>query len=277
MERIGLRAHPLNDLYHQMLSTSWATLLSMIVLAYLAVNCAFALLYFAGGKCIENARPGSFSDVFFFSVQTLGTIGYGKMVPMTLYANVLVTVEVLTGLLGFALATGLFFSKFARPTARVLFSKVMVVGPRDGVPHLMFRMANERANQIVEASVRLSIMQTETTKEGETLRRLHDLKLVRADTPIFAMTWTAMHTIEPGSPLYGKTLEQLRAVNMEFVVSMMGTDETFSQTVHARYGYNLDDVVWGARLADIFITTPEGARAVDYRQFHSTIAVSPPP
>jgi inward rectifier potassium channel len=268
-----MRSHPLNDLYHRMLSTSWLVLLALIILGYLAVNCVFGLLYLAGGDCIENARPGSFSDMFFFSVQTLGTIGYGKLVPHTVYANVLVTMEVLTGLLGFALATGLFFSKFARPTARVLFSKVMVVGPRNGVPHLMFRMANERANQIVEASVRLSLMRSEKTAEGETLRRIHDMKLVRPETPIFAMTWTALHPIDAESPLHGQTVEQLRAVNAEFVVSMMGTDETFSQTVHARYGYHLDDIVWGARLADIFVTTPEGERVVDYRQFHTTVPV----
>ena len=116
-----------------------------------------------GGDCIENARPGSFTDVFFFSVQTLGTIGYGKMVPHNVYANVLVTVEVLTGLLGFALATGLFFTKFARPTARVMFSKVMVVSKRDGVPHLMFRMANERTNQIVDRAMAPPVVPSETT------------------------------------------------------------------------------------------------------------------
>jgi inward rectifier potassium channel len=277
LRRIGMRTHPLNDLYHRMLSTSWWVLLALIVCGYLSVNCVFATLYLAGGDCIENARPGSFSDMFFFSVQTLATIGYGKMVPRTLYANILVTVEVLSGLLGFAFATGLFFSKFARPTARVLFSKMMVVGPRNGVPHLMFRMANERANQIVEASVRLSVMRTEKTAEGETLRRIHDMKLVRPDTPIFAMTWTALHAIDAESPLFEKTLEQLKAVNAEFVVSVMGTDETFSQTVHARYGYVLEDIVWGARLADIFVTTSEGERIVDYRQFHTTVPVNPAP
>ncbi len=273
IERVGLRRHPLGDLYHQLLSMSWSRLIVLIVCGYAALNSLFALLYLAGGDCIENARTGSFADAFFFSVQTLGTIGYGKMVPRSLYANVLVSIEVLTGLLGFALATGLFFTKFARPTARVLFSKVMVVSPRNGLPHLMFRMANERSNQIVEAHVRLSMLRNERTQEGEAVRRFYDLPLARGSSPMFALTWTAMHPIDEKSPLYGKTADALRAENVEFVASLIGTDETFSQTVHARHGYHIDDVVWGARLADVFIPGPDGRRVIDFRQFHATVPV----
>jgi inward rectifier potassium channel len=276
IQRIGLRRHPVGDLYHQLLSLSWPKLLGIIVCLYLAVNAVFGLLYLAGGDCLENARPGSFSDTFFFSVQTLGTIGYGKMVPRTLYANILVTTEVLTGLLGFALATGLFFTKFARPTARVLFSKVMVVSPRDGIPHLMFRMANERSNQIVEAQLRFAMLRNERTAEGENLRRFYELPLVRNSSPMFALTWTALHAIDANSPLRGQTAESLKASNVEFVVSLIGTDDTFSQTVHARHNYHADDIVWGSRLADVFVTTPDGTPIVDYRQFHTTVPVNSP-
>ena len=274
IRRLGLRSHPLGDLYHRLLSMGWLQLLTSIVAVYLLVNSLFAGLYLAGGDCIENAQHGSFSDMFFFSVQTLGTIGYGKMVPHTVYANVLVTIEVLTGLLGFALATGLFFTKFARPTARVLFSKVLVVSPRDGVPHLMFRMANERSNQIVEAQMRFSMLRNEKTREGENIRRFYDLALVRSSSPMFALTWTAMHRIDETSPLFGQTPESLRAINVEFVASLIGTDDTFSQTVHARYGYHAEDIVWGARLADVFVAGPDGQRVVDYRQFHTTVPVN---
>jgi inward rectifier potassium channel len=260
-----------------LLSVSWLKLFTLIVLLYAAANAGFALLYLAGGNCIENARPGSFGDMFFFSVQTMGTIGYGKLVPVTLYANVLVTIEVLTGLLAFALATGLFFTKFARPTARVLFSKVMVVATRDGVPHLMFRMANERSNQIVEAQLRFTMLRNERTLEGEQMRRFYDLPLARSQTSIFALTWMAMHPIDANSPLHGHTADTLRAANAEFVASVMGTDDTFSQTVHARHAYHVDEIVWGARLADIFVLNPDGRRVVDYRRFHDTIPLGEKP
>src|SRR5262249_27800340 len=151
--------------------------------------------YLAGGRCLENARPGSFGDAFFFSVQTMATVGYGKITPLTTYANVLVTAETLMGVLGFAMATGLFFSKFARPTARVLFSRRAVVQRRGGKPYLVFRMANRRSNQIVEAQLKVTLVRAETV-DGEQMRRFHELELVRSRHPVLALTWTAFHLID---------------------------------------------------------------------------------
>src|SRR5208337_4984173 len=155
-------------------------------------NAAFALVYVLGGDSIENARPGSFTDAFFFSVQTMATIGFGKMVPRTGLANVLVTLESLVGLLGLAIATGLVFAKFSRPTARVLFSRVAVISPWDGVRSLMFRMANERDNRIIEAQVHVVLMRNEATAENVLVRRVHDLALLRHNNPSFALSWTAI-------------------------------------------------------------------------------------
>jgi len=277
MVAIGLSTRPLHDLYHWLLTSTWRRFFLLVLLAYLGANALFALGYLALGDAIEEARPGSFSDAFFFSIQTMATIGYGKMAPHGLGANLLVTVEALVGLLGLALVTGLVFAKFARPTARVLFSRVAVVTVFDGVPSLLVRMANERGNQIVEAQVHLVLLRTETTREGEELRRVYDLHLRRNRSPFFALTWTAIHPITPDSPLYGETAESLRAKEVDLVVSLTGFDEALSQTVHARHGYTPGEVLFGCRFADVLTWLPDGRRAIDYRKFHDAVPDVPPP
>src|SRR5437867_9036654 len=163
------------DLYHHLVSAPWSHLLAAIGGLYLAANALFAFAYLAQPGSIEHARPGSFVDAFFFSVQTMATIGYGKLVPRSGFANVLVTVEALIGLLGVAMVTGLVFAKFSRPTARVLFSRHAVVAPHDGVPCLMFRMANARGNNIVHAQLQVVLAREEATREGDRMRRFHAL------------------------------------------------------------------------------------------------------
>jgi inward rectifier potassium channel len=270
--RIGLH-NQFRDVYHWLLTMSWPRLMAIIVLLYLAGNGAFALLYLLVPGSIENARPGSFVDAFFFSVQTMATIGYGKLIPHTLFANCMVAFEALLGLLGLAMVTGLLFAKFSRPTARVLFSRVATIHVRDGVQALAFRMANERGNQIVEAQLRLVLARNEITVEGESVRRFHDLSLVRERTAIFALTWTAVHPILPTSPLFGVNAAALRELQGELIVSLMGIDETFSQTVHARHSYIAEDLVWDARFVDILSQLPDGRRAVDYRRFHEVTKI----
>jgi len=274
--RTGAPSRALGDLYHALLNAHWSVLLLLFVIYYLVANTCFAFLYLAGGDDLANARPGSFEDAFFFSVQTLATIGYGAFAPKTRYANVLVAIEALVGVLGFAIAAGLFFAKFSRPTARVLFSKVAVVTRRDGVPSLMIRMANERANQVVEAQVQVSLIRSERTVEGEQVRRFYDLKLVRTRTPIFMLSWTVVHPIDESSPLYGTTPESMAEGNGEVVVSVAGVDETFSQTIRARYSYLPEEIVWNARYVDIMSVLPDGRRRVDYGRFHDVVAETAP-
>ena len=271
--RSGVTPRRWHDLYHSALNAPWWALLATFAGFYVVVNALFALAYIAGGDDIANARAGSFVDAFFFSVQTMATIGYGALAPRGVYANVLVAIEAFLGVLSFALATGLFFAKFSRPTARVLFSRVAVITSRDGVRSLMLRMANERANQILEAQVHLALARTETTAEGERVRRLYDLELVRTRTPLFVLTWTVIHPIDERSPLFGATQESLRTVEGEIVVSVTGIDETFSQTIYARYSYLADEIVWDARFADIMSVLPDGRRLVDYSRFHDVVAL----
>lgn len=239
-----------------------------MLVAYLGANLLFALGYLAIGDGIEAARPGSFSDAFFFSVQTMATIGYGKMAPRGTAANVLVTVEALVGLLGLALVTGLVFAKFSRPTARVIFSRSAVVTRFDGVPSLLVRLANERGNQIAEAQAHLVLLRNERTPEGEVVRRIHDLKLRRSQSAFFAFTWLVVHPITADSPLHGETAESLREKDVDLVASMTGLDETLSQSVHARHAWTPDQILWGFRFADVLVPTDDGRRAIDYRRFH---------
>ncbi len=270
IQTIGRKKRLLGDSYHQLLTISWPRLFLLIIAVYLTLNSLFALCYLADAGSIANARPGSFADAFHFSVQTLATIGYGVMAPKSDFAHLVVTVEALAGVLMTAMATGLMFSKFSRPTARVIFSQVAVVTARDGVPTLMFRMANERANQIVEARLQVAIALTERTIEGDTMRRFFDLKLVRSRNIIFALTWTAMHEIDAHSPLFGLTQQALEADNAELIVSLTGIDETMSQTVHARYSYLPSEILWGRRFVDVLGRLASGRRFIDYTKFHDT-------
>jgi len=260
------------DIYHYLLKAPWPYLMLIIALTFAGMNAIFAIAYMID-KGIENARPDSFADAFFFSVQTMATIGYGKMWPDSLVANVLVSFEALLGLVGLAMVTGLVFAKFSHPSARVRFSTVAVVHPRDGVPCLMFRMANVRANRIVEANVHVVFARQETTREGETLRRFYDLALERDRSALFTLSWTVIHRIVEGSPLYGSTPESLEKVDAEIVVSVVGLDETFAQTVHARTSYLPDQIIWGARFADILTRGGRGIARIDYTRFDEVIPI----
>jgi inward rectifier potassium channel len=272
--RTGAPRRVLGDAYHALLNAHWSVLLALFATYYVVANVLFALAYLAGGNDLAHAHAHSFADDFFFSVQTLATIGYGSMAPKTLYANVLVAIEAFVGVLGFALATGLFFAKFSRPTARVLFSKVAVVTARDGVPSLMLRLANERANQVVEAQVHVALALSETTTEGEQVRRFYDLALTRTRTPIFVLSWTVIHPITETSPLYGATQDSLLEREGEVIVSVTGIDETFSQAIHARYSYLADEIIWGARFIDIMSQLPDGRRHIDYGRFHDIVRLT---
>jgi inward rectifier potassium channel len=261
------------DPYHLLLTIPWPGFLALIALSYVATNALFALAYLAGGDCIANARPGSFLDAFFFSVQTLASIGYGAMYPKTTYANAVVTIEAMMGLVGIAVLTGLAFARFSRPTARVIFSQVAVIAPHNGLPTLMFRTANKRRNQILEAQLRVYLMRDEVTTEGQFIRRLNELNLLRNQTPSFTLSWTAMHPIDESSPLSGMTPESLVATKTSIVVSLSGIDETVMQVLHARQIYAAHEILWNNQFVDIFYDTSDGHRYIDYNYFHDVMPI----
>lgn len=269
--RIG-HPNPLaRDLYLTLLTTSWPRLLALLAAGFCATNAGFALAYLALGDAIEHAQPGSFADAFFFSVQTMATIGYGYMSPKTFAANVAVVIEVFVGLVGLAVVTGITFAKFSHATARVLFSNVALIGERDGVPCLVFRMANQRGSSLVEAQAHVVFSRNEITKEGESMRRFYDLALARQHNVLFALSWLVMHPISEGSPLFGATAATLEESEAAIVVSVLGLDETFGQTVHARHAYSAADIRWGARFVDVILAGPTGERILDLRRFHDVI------
>jgi len=266
--RAGLRRAPLADLYHSVVEASWPRLLGGLVVTYLLVNLAFAALYWLQPGSIANARPGSYADCFFFSIQTTATIGYGHLAPATTWANILVVVQTVVSVVSLPLLTGMMFAKFSVPTARVVFSDRAIVGRRDGRRVLMFRLANARNAHLVDARLTVSLVWDDVTAEGEQLRRVRDLHLLRDRNAFFVLTWTAMHPLDTASPLHGESAATLARRKAEIVVSLTGIDSTLSQTVHTRHSYVADEIVWGGRFADVLSQLPDGRRRIDYARFH---------
>jgi inward rectifier potassium channel len=251
--------------YHLILTLPWAGFIALVSLLYLALNIGFAGLYLLGGDCIVNGN-GSFQDAFFFSVQTL-TAGYGVLSPKTTYANYIVVIEALTGLLAIALLTGLSFARFSRPTAKVMFSQFAVVMPQNNLPTLLFRAANQRRNQL-EAQVRLFLSRDEVTTEGHHIRRFHELQLLRSYNPAFSLPWTLMHQIDEHSPLYGCSAESLADAQSQIIVSLSGIDETVSQNVQSRHTYGANNIIFNHQLVDIVHIADERNRYIDFARFH---------
>lgn len=258
----------LRDPYHLLLTIPWAGFLTLICIGYIIANALFALAYILGGNGIENARPGNFLDAFFFSIQTMASIGYGAMYPRSIFANILVTIESIVGLFGVTMATGLMFARFSRPTARVVFSRVAIISPHQGVPTLMFRTANQRRNLILEASLRVSLARDEITAEGDFMRRIYDLNLIRNQNPSFALSWTAMHPIDDRSPLYRVTPEALAEDETTIIVTLSGLDQTVGQNIYTQHIFAAQDILWDMRFVDVLAWKSNGDRYIDYSHFH---------
>src|SRR5579863_9138938 len=211
IKAIGVERAFHKDIYHFVLARTWPQFFLLVAVVFVVTNMVFAWLFLAEPGAVANVRSGSFEDAFYFSVQTLATIGYGGMYPVSRYGHIIVAVEAIVGILMVALITGITFTRFARPMARVLFSDKVVISPRDGVPHVMFRMANWRRNRIVEARLGVTLLVTERTREGDVMRKQIDLPLLRDRTNVFFLTWSAMHVVDERSPFYGPdALERLR-------------------------------------------------------------------
>ena len=260
--------------YHQLLTISWSGFLGVVSVLYLALNLVFAVAYLAcGPDALLGAGAamlgGRFSRAFFFSIQTFATIGYGQIGPNGLAANMVVTVEALVGLMYQALATGLLFARFARPTASVLFSRCAVVGPYNNSQGLMFRIVNRRRNEIIQLEAQVLFSAVEPDDRGATVRRYVPLPLERNKVTFFPLSWTIVHPIDGASPLAGKTPEELERAQAEILVLLSGIDEAFEQTVHTRSSYRADEIVWNARFRSMFLPTDAHARvSVDVSRVH---------
>jgi inward rectifier potassium channel len=273
--RHGLSFFRSLNLYHWLLNISWPAFFSLIAAAYLASNFIFAAGYLLCGPdalqgTSDQALGSRFLEAFFFSVQTVATIGYGRVTPVGLPANLLVTVEALIGLLGFALATGLLFARFSRPDARIVFSRNAIVAPYRGITALEFRIANTRSSELINVEANVSLSRQETV-DGKSVRKFHPLKLERDSVMFFPLHWVVVHPIDESSPLFGVTPEQFAQSDAEILIMLSAIDESFSQPVYRRTSYKSGDVRWGARFADIFLPGKDGKIGIDMRKIHDII------
>jgi len=264
----GLHRRVWQDLFHYCMTVSWPVLFISLAVAFLVFNFIFATIYAAIPGGIANLNPTGFAGAFFFSVETLATVGYGDMHPESLLGHTVASVEIFVGMMSMALVTGVMFARFSRPTARFLFSRVGVIRPLHGKPVLMLRAANARQNIIMEASARLRLIRSTVTVEGYRLRQIDDLILMRSEHPLFVFGWNLMHIIDEKSPLFGETAESLESAGAIINLTLSGTDETTGQELMARHAYSAKSIHWNHTFRDIISMTQEGLDQFDYSKFH---------
>jgi inward rectifier potassium channel len=259
---------------HLMLAVPWPVFFALIALGYLLLHLMFASLYWLDAHGISGvAGPAtSFMEAFFFSVHTLGAVGYGALYPSTLFTDLVVTLESFVGLILIALITGSTFSRFSKSTARIQFSEAVTVHDYDGVPTLMFRVANERRKTILEARIQAYLAINERTVEGHRMRRLHSLTLNRERSPLFLLTWTLMHPIDQHSPLHGRTPRDLAASGAEIVVSFSGIDETLERPIHAHHNFPVSQVLFGQGFVDMMQEEDDEGQSFNFANFNRTFS-----
>ena len=275
---VGIPRLIFQDLYHYFMTVTWPQLFGTFAVFFLCFDLLFGFLYHLIPGCIANLNPPGFAGAFFFSVETLATVGYGDMHPQTLYGHVIAMIEIFIGLMSLALITGIMFARFSRPRARFLFTKYMVVRPIDGKVTLVLRAANLRHNVVQDASAQLHMLRDEITEENFHIRRVIDLPLLRSQHPMFVLGWTLMHVIDESSPLKSQTAESLKKSGASFVLSMRGTDETTGQQLMSRAEYSHEDMRWNAAFRDFLEEMEDGSLRLDYRRFHDIepLAAYPP-
>lgn len=272
VKRRGLPFFQSLSVYHTLIRTTWLNFNLLLVASFLMFNGCFAFLYLAiGFEHLVGAASTSFlgrlSEAFFFSTQTFTTVGYGKISPEGFFANTVATFESMAGWLYFAMAAGLFYGRFSRPHARIIFSKNAIIAPYRGGAAFEFRIANERNNQLIEVEAQVQLSRKES-HNGQMKRRFYPLTLERTLVTFFPLTWTVVHPIDESSPLLGVTQESLAESDAEFLILLKAFDDTFSQTVHARSSYKHDEVVVGATFRTIYGTDASGKTIVELHKIH---------
>jgi inward rectifier potassium channel len=275
VETRGLSAGFWTDLYHRSMTVYWPSFFGSAAAIFLLLNAVFAFLYWLGDKPIANLAdnlPVPLS-LFYFSIETLATVGYGDMHPQTNYGHLVATVEIFTGMSFLAVMTGLIFARFSRPRARFVFARHPVVAARQGQETLMIRIANARHNTISQATARLWLLREENTKEGDVIRRFYELILDRNEHPMFSLTWTIFHAVDETSPLYRLGRDELAAAEAALILNVSGTDDNSAQRLYARQLYSAEDIRWQHRYVDITSDAPDGRLILDYTKFHEVTPV----
>ena len=258
------------DINHRAMTASWPGFFAGALTIFLTLNLVFAILYSFGTEPVANAAPGSLLSLFYFSVETLATVGYGDMHPQSNYGHFIATAEIFTGMSLIAVMTGLIFARFSRPRARFLFANRVAIGRHDGQLTLMLRLANARQNAISGATAKLWLLMNETTAEGRRFRRFRELKLERNETPNFALSWTLFHVIDAASPLGEANARSLAAGEAGLTLTVTGLDEQSLQDLHARRTYTHRDVRWDEHYVDILTQEPDGSVRLDFNRMHDT-------
>jgi inward rectifier potassium channel len=259
------------DVYQWLLGLRWPQFAAFVAAVYIGLNLLFATLYSLDRNSIAGSTGGTwFFDCFFFSVQTLATVGYGHMYPQTLYGHVVSTIEIMSGIFLLAVVTGLIFVRFSRPVARIAFSRSMVIGQLNGQPTLMVRVGNQHQHSIVDTQFRIMFMRDEPLVEGGDYRYFYTLKLQFDKLILFPAALTLRHVIDKSSPLYGATLESLQNSRALFAVSVSGIDPVIAAPVQAQHDYSWRNVRFGERFVDIYTQSGRGQLTVDYGRLHET-------
>jgi inward rectifier potassium channel len=260
--------------YHGILTTSWTVFFALLGAWYGIANLIFAFgFWLCGAGALQgNSVPSAYWQAFFFSVDTFATIGYGNIAPVGYPANILVTFEAIVGLLSVALATGLVFARFARPTAQILYSQSALIAPYREMTAFEFRVVNGRHSELTDLSASVVLSRFEE-RDGVRQRRYYPLPLERDRVAFFPLPWTVVHPIDQSSPLYGSDAQKMRESRTEFLILLSGTDETFAQTVHSRSSYSADEVLWGMKFANLF-QEGRGMLTIDMQRFHSVESAS---
>jgi inward rectifier potassium channel len=261
--KIGVSRFDLRDPYHMALTANWPVFAVAVLTLYVAINILFATLYVAVPGSIGNARPGSILDGFFFSMETLATVGYGQMYPATTYGHIVSATEIMSGMAFTAITTGLIFVRFSRPKAKILFADSAVITPYNGMPTLMLRIGNGRMSMLTDLKVRVSALLRESSAEGFNIRRVNDLALMRSSVPMFGFTVTMMHCIDEDSPLYGQTAQSLLEGDVRLFLSVEARDPAISSTVHDIRDYKAHQVRFGMKYADTVMVDGDGRTMAD--------------
>jgi inward rectifier potassium channel len=271
IETRGLADGFWTDLYHRSLTVNWPIFFASAATIFISLNAFFAFLFWLGRDPIANVSPDLPLSLFYFSIETLATVGYGDMHPQTNYGHLVATIEIFTGMSFLAVMTGLIFARFSRPRARFIFTKHPVVTNHQGNPTLMFRVANARNNTISQATARLWLFRMEKTIEGRPMRRYYELTLERSEHPMFALSWSLFHVIDEESPLYRITADDLIAIDGALALTVAGIDDSSAQRLQARHIYSHRDIRWNHRYVDITSMSADGWLLIDYEVFHDVV------
>jgi inward rectifier potassium channel len=268
VRRKGLAFFNTADNYHTLITMSWGRFWFIVLSGYLFANLFFATIYvLIGMDSLDGANStngvGHFLDAFFFSAQTISTVGYGHISPKGVVANSVAAIESMMGLLAFALATGLLYGRFSKPSAKIVYSENLLVSPyRETSKGLMFRISNLRRNVLIDLDVEVVFSYNEII-DGKATRRFFPLELERSKVSILTLNWTIVHPLDENSPLADITPDELERTQASFSVLLKAFDDTFSQTVHSRTSYTYADMVWDAKFAPMFERDEDGRIVLD--------------